>query len=251
MMYTNGFVASLKVDNKFLRDKNGIVELPFNSEYSLYLKNLETRKAIVKVSIDDKDVLSGNSLVINSNSYIDLEGFLVGNICKNKFKFIELTKEIEDYRGYKPEDSLIRIEVRYEKLRPVTQEIDYCISYPYWGWRQPIKYEIKTLSCGSVGNVQSVSCTNNNAQVYNLDANNDVGITVKGSEINAQFSSAYVNELEENSQVIILKLKGYKDNNIKVEKLVTTKDKIVCVTCGNKNNYESNYCSKCGTFLEK
>lgn len=243
MMYANGFVASLKVDGKFLRDKNGIVELPFNSEYSLYLKNMETRNAIVKVSIDDKDVLSGNSLVIKPSSYIDLEGFLVSNVCKNKFKFIELTKEIEEYRRYKPEDSLIRIEVRYEKT------IYHTYPPSYWEWK-PINYEVKTFTYGCVSNVQSVACSNN-VQIYNADINNDVGITVKGSEINTQFFSVCLNELEENSHIIILKLKGYKSDNIKVEKLITTKDKIICVTCGNKNNYESNYCNKCGTFLEK
>jgi hypothetical protein len=94
-MYQDKFVACLKTrDGKVLREDNGVIKLPFNSEYSIYLKNLESRKAKVKISIDGKDVLDNKELLIDGNSTATIEGFLKDNVATNKFKFIEKKQKV-------------------------------------------------------------------------------------------------------------------------------------------------------------
>lgn len=40
MVYNNNLIACIKVDGKVLREKNSSVELPFGTEYTILLKNL-------------------------------------------------------------------------------------------------------------------------------------------------------------------------------------------------------------------
>jgi hypothetical protein len=115
-MYNSGIVAVVKVNGRILRESKDEVFLPFNSEYSILLKNLESRKCLVNISIDSQDVLDGNSLIIDPNTESELKGFMNGNKVKNRFKFIQKTKEISEHRGDKIDDGIIRIEYRFEQF---------------------------------------------------------------------------------------------------------------------------------------
>jgi len=119
MTYKEQFVAEVKVNGKILRVRNDEVFLPFGSEYSLLLKNLNSKRASVKISIDGTDVLDGNALVVGPNQTAELEGFLKGSTGKNKFRFIQKTKEIQEHRGDKIDDGIIRIEFAYEENNPL------------------------------------------------------------------------------------------------------------------------------------
>lgn len=127
-MYRDNFVVSLKCDGKILRELDDKVSLPFGSEYSILFKNLESRKAVVKVEIDGKDISDAkNRLVIYPNETVELDRFLSSN---NKFKFIEKTKEISDHRGDRIDDGIVRVTYNFEK--ETTSEhiivVDHC--YP-------------------------------------------------------------------------------------------------------------------------
>jgi hypothetical protein len=241
MVFHKNFVVAVKVDGKYLRDDDSIVQLPFQSEYSLYLKNMENRRAIAKVSIDGQDVLGGKWLVIDSNSSVDLDGFIKDNIVRNKFKFIERTKNIEDHRGIHPEDSLIRAEIVFENL------IHYKTSYTYFPYYPHYPYPNITWT----SNVAPAhSATNNTVSLYcsNVDtsmAYKNTGITVEGNEVNRPVANGYVGSLENESHVIVLKLVG--EN---VETIRTTREKIECATCGKSNRSDSKFCSECGTYLK-
>lgn len=119
-MYNAGLVCVVKANGKILRENKDEVLLPFDSEYSILIKNLETKKALVKITVDNQDVLDGNSIIINPNSEMELEGFMKGIIAKNRFKFIKKTKQISDFRGDKIDDGIIRIEYWFEQQ---TEEI--------------------------------------------------------------------------------------------------------------------------------
>lgn len=119
MMFNNHFVVAIKSGGKVLRESKDIY-LPFGCEYSIYLKNLNTKRAAVSISIDGKDVLNGSQLVIEANSELNLERFLESNSEGRKFKFIERTSEIEDHRGVGALDGVIRVEYQYEQHRPWT-----------------------------------------------------------------------------------------------------------------------------------
>jgi hypothetical protein len=117
MMYESKLVASLKANGKILREFKDTVYIPFGSEYSFLLKNLNTTRALVNVFIDGEDMTPGG-LVLNAGQEVDLERSIKGgNLTEgNRFKFIERTSAIENGpRGVKLEDGLVRIEFQFEK----------------------------------------------------------------------------------------------------------------------------------------
>ncbi len=120
MTYKDNFVVEVKADGQILRVKDGAVYLPFGCEYSILLKNMNSRKASIRVSIDSEDVLDGNSLILDPLVTHELNGFLRGTTAKNRFRFIQKTKEIQEHRGDKVGDGLVRVEFAFEKPRPQT-----------------------------------------------------------------------------------------------------------------------------------
>jgi hypothetical protein len=117
MMYQSKLVASLKANGKILREFKDTVYIPFGSEYSFLIKNLNTTRALVNIFIDGEDVVDGG-LVLNAGQEVDLERYVKnGNLSAgNRFKFIERTSAIENGpRGAKLEDGLVRIEFQFEK----------------------------------------------------------------------------------------------------------------------------------------
>jgi len=271
-MFRNNFVCSLKVGNKFLKEDGDIIHIPFGVEYSVFLKNLNSRKAVVKVSIDGKNVLDGSSLVVQPNSVLELEGFLDGNRAKNKFKFIKMTRQIEDFRGTTPEDGLLRVEFDYEKEPPLTKDIVYIPwqpypyghpwypNYPYWTYNPIITWSSTasnasgqyTISGGgghtsSIGPMATGNVNNSTYTVFNYcsDANTDTnGITVPGNDVDQTFYSTYVGEMENHPTVITLKMIGTTANIP-----VFTSDKKICQTCGISNRNKNKFCSSCGSHL--
>lgn len=263
-MYFEKFVSSLKVDGKYLKDECGVIKIPFSTEYSIFLKNINSRDAVVAIFIDGKNILDENRLVVRANSSMELLGAMNGQEVKNKFRFIQLTKEIEDHLGYSPEDSLIKIEYWFKKPDPIEYNIKYTYTYPPYIWYpyepwypRPYVDNIRWVSCG--GNTTSATRLSENTNSYCVKKygdndgvyTSDVGITVDGSECKQNFESTHVWDLESQSHVMVLRLSGYKDLNKKVETIFTTKDKIECPTCGRKNEYNDKFCSNCGTFLVK
>ena len=120
-MYNEKLVASIKSKGRVLREFKDTVYIPFASEYSILLKNLNTTRAVVNVFIDGENAVPGG-LVVDPGRTVDLERWIKnGNLSQgNRFKFIERTAAIEDGpRGIKLEDGLIRIEYQFELPRPV------------------------------------------------------------------------------------------------------------------------------------
>jgi len=252
MVYYENFVVSLKVGDRFLREENDVVKIPFGTEYSLYLKNLESRNAVVSVSIDGKDALGGNQLIVRGNSSVNLLGFLKNNVVKNKFRFIELTKELENLIGYDPEDSIIRVEFTYEKKKQNNYIINTIYnSEPaiyYKGWNYTYcdynTYNVNTTSTG--GN--SSCCNYSNISESLPRSFNDIGITVCGGDCRQGFYTSHVGDLENVSHTIVLRLSGYKDNKM-VSTFITTKEKIYCPSCGKPNRSSNKFCTNCGEAL--
>lgn len=282
-MYKNKFVVAVRNGGKkILREIDGNVILPFGCEYSILLKNLESRKARVKVSIDGKDVLGQSSLILNPHQEINLDGFLEHNIIKNRFKFIEKTQQISEFRGDRIDDGIIRVEIQFEKEKPKIEEIiehrtriddwdPYIITctntgdYYYDMTENVISnnyyYSVSCnneFQCGVNDNIeskQSPNCVTNkdlsnvlNDVTYSLSFN-DQGITVKGSDTCVLFREARIGELEENSTVIVLTLKGNNSKKEKVRDPVTVETCFTCETCGKRSKSSSKFCDRCGTRL--
>ena len=95
-MYNSKLVASIKANGKVLREFKDTVYIPFGSEYSILLKNLNTVRALINIYIDGDNVVPGG-LVLNAGQEIDLQRAIRnGNMNEgNRFKFIERTSNIE------------------------------------------------------------------------------------------------------------------------------------------------------------
>jgi hypothetical protein len=117
MMHKKNLVAAIRVNGKVLRESNDRVQLPFGSEYSILLKNLDTVRQQIQIQIDGKETSSW--LVLNPGEKLNLERFPRNNLSEgNRFKFIERTQAVENHRGIAAEDGLIRIEFKREIVDP-------------------------------------------------------------------------------------------------------------------------------------
>ena len=287
MMYNQKLVASIKVKGKILREFKDTVYIPFASEYSVLLKNLNTVRAVVNVFVDGENAVPGG-LVIDPGRSVDLERWIKnGNLSEgNRFKFIERTAQIEDGpRGIKEEDGLIRVEYQFELPRPVINlnqvfgNNSTIYSSEYQGVTD--KYS-KTSGWISASGASTISQMNVGGVLRGVDYSageatkaaaaaainqvapdaieyhsgaatmdwNDVGITVPGSKSTQTFQTVTMGALDPVKHNIVLRIVGDLGHNKPVDKAVTVKHKPKCVTCGKQNRAHAKFCVECGTALE-
>jgi zinc-ribbon domain len=139
MTYKRNFVCAIKVDGKVLRETGDQVELPFGSEYSILLKNLNSVRAEAQITIDGK--VAGPWYILGPNASIEIERFNTsGNSDRgNRFKFIERTAAVEKGRGVQLEDGLVRVEFKREKVYEPPKVVEHHTYYhhDYWYWPKP------------------------------------------------------------------------------------------------------------------
>jgi len=258
MMYKNNFVAVIKCEDRILREReNGNVYLPFGSEYSILLKNKDNRRAVVEIEVDGVNVLNGNKLILGGNEEQEISGFMRDMSKTNRFKFIHKTKEIQNHRGDRVDDGLVVVSYQFEYVQ---QPIIYKTPNPYpYPWTTTYYNNSFTDFYGSIG-TNSVACDSsspNTGSAKCCDANinycstphKDEGITVKGAEVNKNYSYGSIGTLHYNINTIILHLKGISSSKKTVVKPLTVQSKVTCSTCGRKNRSSNKFCYNCGTFL--
>lgn len=292
-MFQQNLVACVKVNGQILRESGDLVTLPFGCEYSILVKNLNSVRAQIGISVDGKDATDGTKLIIAPNSSVELERFIKnGNLqVGNRLKFIERTTEIEGHRGVGSDDGLIRVEAWKEHVQefvPIPRYHDQWISRPYpqpwWPYYGP-HYTLGNLAntrnttgqatSGGIGqahrgiirgmnfaqagtqNSQSVSpdaqinfcsASMDSASVPAEQPVSDAGITVPGSQSQQQFAYSSGFQVQPQSVVIVLRLRGEVAGK-PVSQPVTVDRKVHCETCGRSNKSDAQYCSKCGTAL--
>lgn len=250
MMYKNQFVVAVKHDGKILREMGDIVKLPFGSEFTVLVKNLNSRRAKFRLHIDGTDVLDGTEIIVNANSETEVKRFIRnGNMdAGNAFKFIERTEQIENGpRGIKADDGIVRVEYWFEQEKSYNNI--YCQQPTWTPSHQSILRGYSSLDIsGAV--YSSTAATQVSAQSATTQSLNDAGITVPGSKVEQKFSAVYGFIAEAQSQVIILRMVGKTAADLEVVKPVTVKTKNKCVTCGRLNKVTAKYCTDCGTALE-
>lgn len=249
MMYNQKLVASIKANGRILREQKDTVLIPFGSEYSILVKNLETKRAIVHIYIDG-DRVTGSGLVLKSGQEIDLERFIKnGNLSDgNRFKFIERTGAVEQHRGVKLEDGLVRIEYQFESV--AVQNNIWYDNQPTWRNRP---YDVLYATNNISTNIRdmSIPCSYDSTSVASSHSLiNDAGITVPGSRSDQKFSAADWFPVESAMHSMVIKLLGQTIDNVQVIKPVTVKHKPKCTTCGKQNKATAKFCTECGTALE-
>lgn len=271
-MYNNKLAVAVKINGKVLREFNkDTVFLPFGSEYSLLIKNLNSVRTIVNITIDGQN-MTRDGLIVDAYREIELERKITANLDKgNKFKFIERNDAVEAHRGIKLEDGLIRIEYQFEKTYPTPL---YYVNQNMW-YGSGTTWTSSPIVGSAVSNNITASATSSGvlrgatlnhvakgATSYDpagpVDATlsdfvpqgfNDAGITVPGSESNQKFSTVQSFPLETEKHVMIFKLLGETPDNAPIRKPVTVKSKPKCQTCGKQNKATAKFCNACGTAL--
>ena len=268
MMYNSKMVATIKSNGKVLREFKEKVLIPFSSEYSIYLKNLNTQRAEVHVYIDGEDQ-TPDGLCLNAGQECELERSIKnGNLKEgNKFKFIERTDAVEQHRGIKLEDGIVRIEYRFEKPR-VSYPVQSVQGMPGWnnilrgigdgsinavGASDSSGFPSDTATfryTGASTMINNVQCSATSANVAPQAFYNDAGITVAGSKSTQSFTTVSMGEMETETHTIVLQLLGETPDNKPIQKAVTVKAKPKCDTCGHTNKATAEFCNKCGTSLK-
>lgn len=264
MMYNNRLSCAIKAGGKVLREFKDTVFLPYGSEYTILVKNLNTVRALVHITIDGQNV-TRNGIVINANSETELERMLKENLNEgNRFKFIERTAQIEQHRGVKLEDGIVRIEYRYEKTYPTP--LYYVNNQGMWYGSGISVYNTSPIVGSTLRNAKSIGINSSSTHVSHTTAEfkedagiasnfveqgyNDAGITVPGSISNQKFTEVSNFSLESEKHVMIFKLLGETADNEPLRTPVTVKSKPRCQTCDKQNKATSQFCSACGTSLK-
>lgn len=271
-MYKNDFILSIKKDDgEILRETNDYtVYLPFYSEYSIYLKNKNNRKAQVKIKIDGTDILGSSSLILNSQESLNLERFLSDNNLNSgkKFKFVSLNDDrVQDPTNSK--NGLIEVSFKLEKeVFPVIKQTfdKYWQEKPYNKKRltEPNNMNIyddghyTTYVSSFVPNMNTGISINSVNFVQTLGTtffkDNQKGATIEGSESNQKFVYGHIGELEDKETTLTLQILAPKTDSFTIinyaiakayETVKNTKFKY-CVNCNKKLRRSFNYCSKCG-----
>jgi len=287
-MYQDKLAVAIKSNGKILRETKDIVHLPFGAEFSVLVKNLNSKRVKFTLHIDGTDALDGEEIVVNANAETEIKRFIRnGNMDEgNAFKFIERTAAIEDGpRGIKVDDGVVRVEFWFEQDKPEIKVQDIYWQKHHYNdyyhrptpWYGPFFGSTTGISGSSIGGsigsptgsiargavLNQVSQTNasfasTSASAQSLSdvvkpaettVNNDAGITVPGSKVEQKFTTVYGFVSETNSHTIILRLVG-KVGEVEVAKPITVAHKPKCVTCGKLNKANSKFCSACGTALE-
>ena len=139
-MYNSKLAVAIKHNGKILRETKDIVHLPFGSEFSVLVKNLNSKRVKFTLHIDGTDALDGTEIIVNANSETEIKRFIRnGNMDEgNAFKFIERTSAIEDGpRGIKIDDGVVRVEFWFEQDKPEIKINDiYYNKYHYRDYYQ-------------------------------------------------------------------------------------------------------------------
>lgn len=275
MMHSNNFVAVIKAGGRVLRETNQIVHIPFGSEYTVLLKNLNSVRAHCNVTIDGR-VATVGKLILPAHGTVELERFLDGNLDRgNRFKFIERSPAVEQHRGIGAEDGLVSVEfwkeVPYRLPENFFPKTTY---YPPTGrrssdvfnhpGRRGILRSSGITGQRSMGQFTNTVQTNTSGMAPGMDScyvagaaasaapteveKSDAGITVEGSHSDQRFVLGEWFPVEMISTVVTLHLKGSVGKQA-VEQPIIVDYRKECKTCGLKNAINVNYCSRCGTSL--
>ena len=254
MAYRKNFVVAIKHNGKILREIDEVVKLPFGSDYSVLLKNKDSRKAVVKLEIDGEDVLDGNGIIVDPNNTVELKGFMKGSTVRNKFRFIKKTKKISNYRGDRIDDGLVRVEFWFEKEEDL-KITNWPVPGPWDGTQ--IYYSnhyggnIRSSNIGPEARLGSSCNISANFTAPVKCKSDDNGITVKGAETYQGYTYGSTKALESRSTVITLRLSGYNKSTKKaVKKAVNVRTRLTCNTCGTKSKSSAKFCRSCGTYIQ-
>lgn len=261
-MYKDGFVLAVLKDGKPLKEIDGVVRIPFDSEYQVRLRNKNWLNCKAKVYIDGSPVSQLGDFVINSQGVVDLERFLESSLNEGaKFKFVHKDHgDVSDPDN--DENGVIRVEFY------LAQKMSYTLTtncYPYTPWytvNEGVHWNFTNDGSTDDGDdpsvrggtstmadgVQTQNCSMmycNSTPVMDSFGAGEEGATVGGSKSYQKFNTVADFLTETYPTVLELKLLAPKDRAY-----TAPKPRRFCSQCGNKVQQKDRFCSICGTKLK-
>lgn len=239
------------VDGVLFREKaNGVVVLPFNSEYILRFHNKHDRRAVVQIYIDGENV-SGSGYIIDAHSSIDIKRY---SDKDRAFKFVSLDSDEAkkvDKNGANEDKIKGTVEARFYLEKKNEQYIynksfiikKHCPqpikTYPDWPYPYPNpKRQPYPIWCNA--NSTPTCSYSNNVTTEIHDSSLKDGCTVSGQITRQSFSVAPI-DLEDTFTSLKIFLQGLDD--LRKAKNFT----LYCDKCGAKAlRNSSKYCHVCG-----
>lgn len=275
MVYSSNFVLTVVVGGHIQKEKaNGVVEIPFGSEYTLRLRNKNDRRAVVKISIDGENV-SGGGYVIPAKQVIEIKRHWDKDCA---FKFVDLdSEEAHDAgkNGPNPDKQKGVVEAKFHLEKKVVNPVEvhhyhhhydqqWSDLWPWFGhgpYGPPYKPMIPTSKGVMRSTNPEVTCSaqpdaevrtsgfNMNQGGFMSFAPTQDGCTVEGELTGQQFSTTFV-DYESEFVVCKLFLQGYHVSQSDVGSIGTTDAKTYCTNCGAKRPAKKQrFCGNCGSRL--
>jgi len=145
-MYREQYVAAVMRSGKIQpEDRDGVIVLPFESEYQIRIKNKSRKRAVADIHIDGRLAVRG--VVIDPLGSVDLERFLEGFSldCGPRFKLVKAS----DSRVSQPGDSengIVSVNFYAEKDQPKVVE-EHRIVHDHCTHRHPHCYHGNCPDC--------------------------------------------------------------------------------------------------------
>jgi hypothetical protein len=249
-MYQDKFVAVIKHNKKVLREINKSVFLPVLAEYEIFIKNLNSKDALVSILINEtEDILDNQKLIIKNNSIFLLEGILNKNKVINKFKFTQETNKI--YINFQ----FMKTNINH------SPETSWC--YPHWyedseyifcnkSFLPIITYTGISSKTASVlsGDIVQPKIENKPLEDLNLSINSNIFIPQFDDTTPAPAPiQTFEDNIEDQTYNITLTLKNSIKENQLIDKPILVSTKVKCSVCGHKNRSNSKFCPVCGTAV--
>jgi len=223
-MYKNKIVCAIKHNNTPLTEKGNTVFIPFDTQYSIYLKNTSNVTAFISIFVNGRNVSPGQKIKLRENTSCEVNKF---QDTDHSFVFKKKTKKMEKVIPDNGDDGLIQVKV--ELMREHTLN-DFPLPKP--GFLD--NHNIDT----------SVAYSNSVFSSY--QSKNSRGFSVPGKKISKIDDLILVNRTSafgiEQTFDLVLRLK-------ETEKIENHKK--ICPTCSKTFKSKYFYCPFDGTFLDK
>jgi len=264
MAYDSQFVICVLHNGHPVREINGTVSVPFNSEYKIRLKNKHSYlRAKARVWVDGRKASNLGDFILKAGETLDLERFLDSDLNSgNRFKFVPLSDsrvndptdpsngiiKVEFYREYDYTKNItINDPKPWKPIKPRTGDSDGS-SWQYIPTTTTFTSGGTTSSCGP-SRVSSSCDVSVNYVASLVDSN--AGATVEGGHSGQQFS--YGNDFQTDifPVTLTLKIKGISHMGTPtIEPPKKTKKKVrFCSHCARRRSRMADkFCPRCGNL---